>query len=102
MSDKSSKNTGIINATDNSFERLITEADVPVLVDSEVGKILAALNWRGMNRERIMLTATVKLGWNEKTPSMLHISKVICWEFLGVGGEIGNTTPKNQPAPAGK
>jgi len=68
--------------------------NLPVLVDSEAGKILGELNWRGMNRDRILRTATVELGWTNKSPSNLQIEKVVCWEFLGVGGKVGNTVPK--------
>jgi len=73
---------------------------VPVRVDSEVGKILSAVNWRGMNRPLRQRTATVELQWSEGSPSRLSISKVLCWEFLGVGGKLGNTSPQAKPAPA--
>ncbi|MBT8045276.1 MAG: DUF3352 domain-containing protein [Verrucomicrobiae bacterium] len=73
---------------------------VPVLVDSEAGKILSVLNWRGMNREKRLRTATVELGWTDESPSKLQIVKVVCWEFLGVGGEIGNTKPKQPVTPS--
>ena len=69
---------------------------VPVLVDSEAGKVLSLINWRGMDRERVPRTATIELGWNDEAPS--KIGTVICWEFLGVGGEIENTTPAIKPA----
>ncbi|MEJ6572399.1 MAG: hypothetical protein QNL01_02595 [Akkermansiaceae bacterium] len=68
--------------------------NLPILVDSEAGKILGELNWRGMNRDRILRTATIELGWTNERPSKLQIEKVVCWEFLGVGGEVGNTVPK--------
>lgn len=74
--------------------------NVPVLVDSEVGKILSELNWRGMNRDKILRTATVELGWSNEIPSKLQIEEVVCWEFLGVGGEVGNTAPKAAVTPA--
>lgn len=67
--------------------------NVSVLVDSEVGKILSVINWRGMNREMVQRTATIVLGWSKQTPPALQIERVICWQFLGVGGEIGNTKP---------
>ncbi len=73
--------------------------NVPVPVDSEVGRILSVLNWRGMNRAQVKRTVTVELGWSNTKPSKLGIVRVVCWEFLGLGGEIGNTAPK-QPAPA--
>lgn len=73
--------------------------NVPVRVDSEVGKILSVLNWRGMNREPVARTVTVELGWSDAKPSQLGIVRVVCWEFLGLGGEIGNTAPE-PPVPA--
>lgn len=72
--------------------------NVPIRVDSEAGKILAALNWRGLNRELTMRTATVELGWSDESPSQLKVIKVVCWEFLGVGGAIGNTVVQESPA----
>ncbi len=72
--------------------------NVPIRVDSEAGKILSVLNWRGQNRELTMRTATVELGWSDESPSQLKIVKVVCWEFLGVGGEIGNTVVQVSPA----
>lgn len=76
--------------------------NVPVLVDSDAGKVLSELNWRGLNKDRTLRTATVELGWSNESPAKLQIVKVICWEFLGVGGEVGNTAPKApavSPAP---
>jgi len=35
--------------------------------------------------------ATVELKWSESSPSVLEMNEVLCWEFLGVGGELGNT-----------
>lgn len=46
-----------------------------------------------MNREMVQRTATIVLGWSKQTPPALQIERVICWQFLGVGGEIGNTKP---------
>ncbi|MCP5535053.1 MAG: hypothetical protein H7A51_02335 [Akkermansiaceae bacterium] len=75
--------------------------NVPVLVESETGRILSELNWRGMNRDRKLRTATVELGWSNESPSKLQIVKIVCWEFLGVGGEAGNTAPEAPVPPAG-
>ena len=70
--------------------------NVPVLVGSEVGNVLSSLNWRGMNRDMSFRTATVELGWSKEKPSKLTIERVICWQFLGVGGEVGNTTESDK------
>lgn len=67
-----------------------TYVNISVKTTSEIGKILSSLNWRGMNREYQLRTATVELGWSEQKPARLRIERFLCWEFLGVGGEIGN------------
>ncbi|MBT8038027.1 MAG: hypothetical protein KJO21_10830 [Verrucomicrobiae bacterium] len=74
--------------------------NLPARVDSDVGKVLSVINWRGENRDRTIRTATVELGWSHETPSELNIVKVVCWEFLGVGGELGNAVVKSPPVPA--
>lgn len=78
---------------------------LPVEVDSEAGKILSQLNWHGEDRDRSYKTATVELEWTAERPSKLQVKRVVCWEFLGVGGELGNTAlgpaEKKVPAPAG-
>lgn len=67
---------------------------LPVEVGSETGKILSALNWHGENRDRIYKTATVELEWTDQRPSKLRVRRIVCWEFLGVGGRAGNTAPR--------
>ncbi len=66
---------------------------VNVVVDSEVGRALSVINWRGSKEESrpIARTATVELTWTDAAQPELTISRFICWEFLGLGGE---------PAPA--
>ncbi|MBK1832038.1 hypothetical protein JIN77_14980 [Verrucomicrobiaceae bacterium R5-34] len=67
--------------------------NLPVEVDSEVGEILSVINWRGTSLLVPPRTATVELAWSDTKPSVLELKRVLCWEFLGVGGELGNTTP---------
>ncbi|MFK7909175.1 MAG: hypothetical protein AB8F34_01090 [Akkermansiaceae bacterium] len=76
---------------------------LPVKVDSESGEILSQLNWHGENKDLIYKTATVELEWTDDRPSKLQVKRLVCWEFLGVGGEIGNTTPASpeKPSPEG-
>ncbi len=62
---------------------------VNVKIDSETGRALSIINWRGTTENRaITRTATVELRWTEdhQAPE-LEISRLICWEFLGLGGE---------------
>jgi hypothetical protein len=64
-------------------------ARVNVKVDSEVGRALSLINWRGTKESRpITRTATVELKWTgEPDAPELEISRFICWEFLGLGGQ---------------
>ena len=62
--------------------------NVSVKVDSKVGRALADINWRGMNREYQSRSATIELAWSKDKPARLQIERFICWEFLGVGGTI--------------
>jgi hypothetical protein len=64
-------------------------ARVNVKVDSETGRALSIINWRGTKESRpITRTATVELKWTgEPTAPELEISRFICWEFLGLGGQ---------------
>ncbi len=72
-------------------------ARVNVKVDSETGRALSIINWRGTKENRpITRTATVKLKWGgEQTAPELEISRFLCWEFLGLGG-------RETPSPAPK
>lgn len=62
---------------------------VDVKVDSDVGRTLSPLNWRGTQETRPNTkTATVELAWTGSANNpQLELSRFICWEFLGLGGE---------------
>lgn len=64
-------------------------ARVNVKVDSEMGRALSIINWRGTKEDRpITRTATVELKWaGEASAPELEISRFMCWEFLGLGGQ---------------
>ena len=64
-------------------------ARLNVKVDSDVGSALSSINWRGIKEGRpLTRTATVELKWSgSATASELEISRFVCWEFLGLGGE---------------
>jgi hypothetical protein len=68
-------------------------ARINVKVDSEIGRALSLINWRGTKESRpITRTATVELKWTgEPDAPELEISRFICWEFLGLGGQ--DTSP---------
>jgi len=60
-----------------------------VRIDSETGRALSIINWRGtQDNKPITRTATVELTWvGEEAAPELEISRFICWEFLGLGGQ---------------
>jgi len=64
-------------------------ARVNVKVDSEPGRALSVINWRGTKENHpITRTATVELRWGgEANTADLEISRFVCWEFLGLGGQ---------------
>ncbi len=69
-------------------------ARVNVKVDSETGRALSIINWRGTKESRpITRTATVELKWTgDPADPQLEISRFICWEFLGLGGQDSPST----------
>lgn len=74
-------------------------ARVSVKVDSEIGRALSVINWRGSeSKQPIMRTATVELTWTGGDAMLeLAIHRFICWEFLGLGGEENSgSTPNNE------
>lgn len=65
-------------------------ARIRVKVDSEAGHALSSINWRGTKDSRPQTrTATVELEWVGTDDPQLTISRFICWEFLGLGGQEG-------------
>ena len=73
-------------------------ARINVLLDSDIGRTLSIINWRGTKQtEPITRTATVELVWTGQTDNpTLEIKRFICWEFLGLGGKEIPATASNQ------
>ncbi len=73
-------------------------ARINVKIDSETGRALSLINWRGTKENQpITKTATVELKWiGEPDSPELSIDKFICWEFLGLGGQETPATASNQ------
>lgn len=67
-------------------------AKVNVEVDSEIGRKLSLLNWRGTEvAEPVTRTATIELEWTSSGQQpKLVMKRFVCWEFLGLGGDVGN------------
>jgi hypothetical protein len=71
-------------------------ARIVVPVDSDVGRELSVINWVGMEGKKPQTrTATVELAWrgNENQPH-LAIKRLLCWEFLGLGGGENSAQPE--------
>jgi hypothetical protein len=61
---------------------------IEVPIDSELGRSLSILNWRGVKNARPKTkTATLELEWTRDPSPQLSISRFLCWEFLGIGGQ---------------
>jgi hypothetical protein len=71
-------------------------ARVAVARDSEIGRILSEIHWRGIpGAEPKARSATVELKWSGPAGGRtLEIKRLICWEFLGLGG-VESTTREN-------
>ena len=75
--------------SDPAFAR--DQVTVTVLNDELPGRILSELAWINIpNRRNQNRYATVRLSWTSAPESQVHLDEVICWEFLGLGGEAGN------------
>lgn len=63
-------------------------ARINVKIDSEAGRALSIINWRGnKDGQPQTRTATLELEWVGKDSPQLTVSRFICWEFLGLGGQ---------------
>lgn len=63
----------------------LDRAVVTVRSDAPVGRRLAELTQPGSDGDA--RTATLELAWSDAEPPELEVSRFLCWEFLGVGGE---------------
>lgn len=79
---------------------------VKVPVDSDLGRKLSVINWIRAKTmpKQITRTATVELKWviADGEPKVV-LNRLICWEFLGIGGKPEDVTngasPNTNPAP---
>ena len=73
---------------------------VSVANDALAGRVLSELAWINIpDRKDQNRYATVRLSWKEAPESHIQLDEVVCWEFLGLGGEKGNAKPaSNQEA----
>jgi hypothetical protein len=74
--------------------------DVVVAVETAPGRILFELAWINLpDREAQNRYATVELAWTREEHPQVILRKVICWEFLGLGGVAGNADPIGEGIP---
>lgn len=58
---------------------------------SELGQAFAPLKWRGRAvRVAPKRNGTVTLIWSDEAEPQLQLGGLICWQFVGLGGEPGN------------
>ena len=68
--------------------------------DALAGRVLSELAWINIpDRKDQNRYATVRLSWKEAPESHIQLEEVICWEFLGLGGEEGNAKPAGNEEP---
>ena len=64
---------------------------VGVGAGSTLGEHLAPLNWLGEQKGEIPSRgATLELEWSDEEEPQVYIKRLICWEYLGLGGVLGN------------
>ncbi len=63
-----------------------TSTRVNVNIDSETGRSLSKIDWRGKESRPTNSTATIELKWVGEDQPKLEITRFICWEFLHLGG----------------
>jgi hypothetical protein len=71
-----------------------TSVRVNVNIDSEIGRSLSKIDWRGKQNRPINSTATIELKWVGADQPKLEITRFICWEFLHIGGTDAAAVPR--------
>lgn len=68
---------------------------INVKVDSDAGRALSLVKWSSTEGNRpVTRTATLELRWSgQPSAPELEISRLVCWEFLGLGGQETPATP---------
>lgn len=61
---------------------------VTVPNDSDEGRFLSELTWIGKGVQATAKNVTLELKWGTEAEPILKISRILCWEYLGVGGEL--------------
>jgi hypothetical protein len=98
--------TNLLKNSDSRIFRMIDAAHVvddqitvEIANDSEVGRLLDRFTWTDKPGTEIKgTTATLRLRWSSEVKPKLQIEEVICWEFLGVGGDPSNLSDTSKLA----
>ncbi|MDP0490865.1 MAG: hypothetical protein Q7Q71_07440 [Verrucomicrobiota bacterium JB023] len=73
-------------------------AKIAVNDESELGRVLSVLKWRGKALSGFPVrNATVRLAWSEEEQPEMRLDSFLCWEFLNLGGELGNWKGEENP-----
>jgi len=93
LSNEASEGVRFFRFSDPAFGHDRVTITVPN--DEQNGQILSEVAWINIPGKRDQNRyATVRLRWTDEEESKIALEELVCWEFLGLGGEIGNTTPQ--------
>ena len=100
VEDVPEKGQGVVGARTYRISdpaNIADSARINVKLDSEAGRALSVINWRGTKDNRPQTrTATIEVEWtNDNNRPVLTIKRFICWEFLGLGGEEAPASASN-------
>jgi hypothetical protein len=93
ISDETSEGVRFFRFSDPAFGH----DRVTVTVPNDVlnGKILSDVAWINIPGKRDQSRyATVKIRWTDEAESKVALEEIVFWEFLGLGGEMGNASPQ--------
>ena len=93
LSNESSEGVRFFRFSDPAFGHDRVTITVPN--DEQNGQILSEVAWINIPGKRDQNRyATVRLRWTDEEESKIALEELVCWEFLGLGGEIGNASPE--------
>ncbi|MAF23535.1 MAG: hypothetical protein CMP26_13165 [Roseibacillus sp.] len=93
LSNEASEGVRFFRFSDPAFGHDRVTIKVPN--DEQNGQILSEVAWINIPGKRDQNRyATVRLRWTDEEESKIALEELVCWEFLGLGGEIGNASPE--------
>tara|TARA_B100001109_G_scaffold10558_1_gene7964 strand:+ start:28 stop:522 length:495 start_codon:yes stop_codon:yes gene_type:complete len=98
LSTEASEGVRFFRLSDPAFGHDRVTVTVPN--DDLNGQILSDVAWINIPGKRDQNRyATLRLRWTDEEESRIALDELVCWEFLGLGGEVGNAVPKNAQRP---